>query len=145
MAAQSAQQFIDDLVSRKTTVKLDELKDLPGAEIHQAILALGYDFSPEEVKVAILDNQSKLGVTITDDELASIAGGKGHLSPGATAGVAGGTAGAAGVAIGGGAAGIGVAAAASAASSAAAGIASTGVIEAGFLVAAEAFMAAACY
>jgi len=137
MSKESAEQFLADLSSGATAVDQEAIAKLDEQAIHAYVLDQGYDFTATEMLEVVMENRETLGIALSNEELQSIAGGKG-MNGEQIAGVA--TGAAAGVALGASVTGIAVAAAASAATAGAASIAATsGVVAAGALAAASCF------
>ena len=141
MSLESAKAFFDACLSGSLSLQPDqlitELSSKEESEILPYVKSLGYDFTQEEMQQVLKENYDSLGTSLSQEELATIIGGKGHLSTGETAGIGAGAGVAAGIAAGG--VGIGVAAAA-----ASAAVAASPVLW-GSMGAAAAAASAACF
>jgi len=92
MALASANAFLQDLLSGKTSLPDDGLEGLSPEEKFNFIQGLGYDFSPEEMSQAVAARASK-AEPLSDDDVAKLAGGVTALEGGLLGGgIAAGTA-----------------------------------------------------
>lgn len=141
MSLESAKAFFDACLSGSLSLQPEQLIAELGSKQEDEILpyvkSLGYDFTQEEMHQVLKDNYDSLGTSLSQEELATVIGGKGHLSTGEIAGIGAGAGAAAGVT--GAAVGIGVAAAA-----ASAAVAASPVLW-GSMGAAAAAASAACF
>jgi len=89
MALASANAFLEDLLSGKTSLPDDGLEGLSPEEKFNFIQGLGYDFSPEEMSQAVAARASK-AEPLSDDDVANLAGGITATEAGALGGGIGG-------------------------------------------------------
>jgi hypothetical protein len=74
MALASANAFLQDLLSGKTSLPDTAVNGLSPEEKYNYIQSLGYDFSPEEMAQAVAARASK-AEPLSDDDVANLAGG----------------------------------------------------------------------
>ena len=88
MSVEQAEAFMDRVESDEAfAAELESLKD-DQAAVQAAVVAAGFDATPEEIRDAFVD---RFGDQLTDEQLATIAGGIGDIDPAlAAAGVVGG-------------------------------------------------------
>lgn len=98
MTLASANAFLEDLLSGKTALPDTELEGMSPEEKYNFIQGLGYDFSHEEMRQAVAARANN-AQPLSDDDVASLAGGVTAAEAGILAGGIGG--GAAIAAIGG--------------------------------------------
>ena len=85
MSVEQAEAFMDRVESDEAfAAELESLKD-DQAAVQAAVVAAGFDATPEEIRDAFVD---RFGDQLTEEELAAIAGGVDTIHPGVAATVA---------------------------------------------------------